>query len=48
MDPQDVPHMFDCTSHPNDLSMHMGQASQDNTGAELSGPGKPGLADEDG
>ena len=20
MDPQDVPHMFDCTAHPNDLS----------------------------
>ena len=20
MDPQDVPHLFDCTAHPNDLS----------------------------
>ena len=26
----------------------MGQASQDDTGIELSGPGQPGLADEDG
>ena len=25
----------------------MGQASQDNTGTELSGPGQPGLANED-
>ena len=26
----------------------MGQASQDDTGTELSGPGQPVLADEDG
>ena len=50
MDPQDLPHLFDCTAHPNDLVTCelMGQASQDDTGTELSGPGQPGLADEDG
>ena len=46
MHPQDVPHLLDFTAHPNDLIM--AQASQDDTGTELSGPGKPGLADEDG
>ena len=38
MDPQDVPHLFDCVAHPNDL---MGQAHRDNTRIELSGPGQP-------
>ena len=49
MDPQDVPHLFDCTAHPNDLSpVNLWTSSQDDTGTELSGPGQPGLADKDG
>ena len=48
MDPQDVPHLFDCMAHPNVTCELMGQASQDDTGTELSGPGQPGLPDEDG
>ena len=36
MDPQDIPHIFDCAAHPNDLT---GQECQDDTGTELSGPG---------
>ena len=47
MDPQDVPHLFDCTAHPNDLSL-MGQANREDTGTERSGPGQPGLIDDDG
>ena len=43
MDPQDVPHLFDCTAHPNDLSP-MNQSRR----YALSVPGEPGLADEDG
>ena len=50
MDPQDVPHLFVCTAHSNDLSPVnlWDEVSQDDMGTELSGPGKPGLADEDG
>ena len=42
MDPQDVPHLFDCTCKL------MGQANRDDTGTELSGNVQPGLTDEDG
>ena len=50
MDPQDVSHLFDCTAHPNEsvTCELMGQANRDDTGTELSGPGQPGLTDEDG
>ena len=50
MDPQDVPHLFDCIAHPNDLSPVNLWDKPDETipRTELSGPGQPGLADEDG
>ena len=49
MDPQDVPHLFDCVAHPNDpvTCELMGQAHRDDTRIELSGPGQPELTDED-
>ena len=41
MDPQDVPHLFKSTAHPKLFITceFMEQASQDDTGTELSGPG---------
>ena len=45
-DPQDVPHLFDCTAHPNDLSPVNLWDKPVKTGTELSEPGQPRLTEE--
>ena len=44
MDPQDVPHLFNCTANPTALTPKTyGKTCQDDTRIELSRPGEPGL-----